>query len=835
MTCENRYDLRITDAQGESHGLLCDWGRGGAGLRIERPSDNLKTNNASTKGSFGVKDPTDANRVIQTDWSEGAGQKTYDRDIDSERAFESSRNIDVSTVGELRLGPQMDMTLQASMLPPLISHGTISNGTPLVWGSFSDASTATNRVRWTTEGSVWTRLASTGPDGSPVSFASDGETLWMASTTGHVYTLTYDGATQYAPADTNTHDITDLAVTAGYLYGAKGTATTDARLGVWLPRTSLPVGDEWTALSPVEGEAINAAGTTFGLVASGNYVYWGVTNNQVTKVLKARYSATAGDVVLTTVATFPFGFVGACMTAYLGTIYVGGHYMWEQPKRGVGSIYAIINDTPARLLDIGGRDSDNRVLAMAPYEKSLYFVSGLQMWRWDLVLGGHSHFAGPLYSMPVTAYADLTWTGTYAMSAAPTGATATIVGSAWAEYNDIHQSANCVQLSAIQNSSVEVVVPETGIGSATTLEVDLPAYAIEDVQVGSLNKSYVGVRNGTNSAKINLSKPNTRGVVGYTCALACGTNTLATFNIPVISVPHTLRLTLDGTSAKAYVDDVLVGSGTTTSSTPDKNIYYGVDNWASSDAMCNFHIDEIRWLDELYDANLVNDVTSEGVGLACMSNMVVASCSGYGPAVTDPGKYVVSDQTITPHILFSRTSGNMPTVAKYFSAVHVTLEAPLPEGCVVTAFLTIDGTAVSIEADETLSEDYLLVFPVPSSVATGNFAQLRLDIENTDSTVTPRIAEAALLFEPVPKVPKSYAYFIRCWQNAQDNSDHDWDEDAVTVADWLEEIAGQVVTVERAGRSSYTGRIEALELAEGPPSGKANGREGLWSLSVKAL
>ena len=65
MTCENRYDLRVTDSAGESHGLLADWGRGGAGLKAGLSSD-LKSSSVSTKGDFGVRDATDHFRIVQS-------------------------------------------------------------------------------------------------------------------------------------------------------------------------------------------------------------------------------------------------------------------------------------------------------------------------------------------------------------------------------------------------------------------------------------------------------------------------------------------------------------------------------------------------------------------------------------------------------------------------------------------------------------------------------------------------------------------------------------------------------------------------------------------------
>jgi hypothetical protein len=150
----------------------------------------------------------------------------------------------------------------------------------------------------------------------------------------------------------------------------------------------------------------------------------------------------------------------------------------------------------------------------------------------------------------------------------------------------------------------------------------------------------------------------------------------------------------------------------------------------------------------------------------------------------------------------------------------------------LTCAVIIDGKPVDLTLDADLSSATLSVFPIGMNCRT---IAWRITPTTTTSTLTPRITDVAVLFTPTPKVPKLYTYFIRCWRDAEDNTGHDWDEDAPTVSDWLEEIAGTVVTVGRTGRASYNGRIEQLELLEAPPSGAANGREGLFQIQVKEV
>jgi hypothetical protein len=849
----DRYDLVITDSSGESHGLLADWGRGGAGLRISKATESLRSTAVSTKGDFGVRDVTDHFRIVQTDWSQGSGQKTYDRDADSEAAFWESKNIDVGTIGELKLGPKVTETTldgtgsghtgltgtSTGALPtiaaPVIAHG--SSTWPLIWGAFSSTETE-ERIRFSADGVTWERLGNTsslGPDGTPTSFASDGESLYAAAN-GHVWLVGTMQATRFgtAPSYDSAIDITHLAFASGTLYGTKGSVTVDAQLGVF---TSL---GGWSALTPEVTTAINAAGTTFGLVASGNYVYWGITNSMVTKVYKAKFGGGAGADELSAVATFPTGFVGVSMYAYLGTVYIGGHFDGTEPNTGIGSIYAIVGDTPARLTDVGDdRARDNRVLAISAYERNLYFVADSQLWRWDLVNGGYSHFAGPLNSTTLTPYSSVLWDGTYDMTTNPGTGTATGDGFVTYDYNG---TANFYV--GVKDDAYDVYVDDTDINTnalGNTVEMDIPREAVWSAEgyrtSGDVTLTmvyfYFGISDKTQTVRVNIAKDKNSSL--YWGSLKSGSTLLSTFLISDASVAHSIRLTLKGTSAKVYADGALVASGTATAASANERILFGAKNASTkSDHESSCYIDRIRWATGIYDPTDIGTPVT-GVGLACFRDKVVATCTGVKSTVSDPTKYALLQTDGTPpYLLSSRSSGNMPTVEKYFSAVHLTLGSPVERES-VTVSVSIDGVWGNPIAASTDSTANLLVFPIDRSVATGKVIQWQVNVTSSDELLTPIITEASVVFDPIPKIPKEWTYFIRCWRDAEDNTGHDWDEDAETVSAWLEEIAGTVVSVERAGRASYNGRIEQLDLVEAPPSGKANGREGLFQIAVKEV
>jgi hypothetical protein len=171
----------------------------------------------------------------------------------------------------------------------------------------------------------------------------------------------------------------------------------------------------------------------------------------------------------------------------------------------------------------------------------------------------------------------------------------------------------------------------------------------------------------------------------------------------------------------------------------------------------------------------------------------------------------------------------MPTVDKYFNRLDVQLE-DYPTGCEITAMFVVDGNGVGpvtgVLSGSTLS------FPIG---VLGRNVSYTLYATTDDPLQTPVISEVADLFTPAPKTALVYTYMVKCWDSVEDNNGGMWDEKSGVVADFLEEIANTIVTVERPGRVLYMGKVEGVQYLEATTSRKANGREGIYQVSIRSV
>lgn len=814
MSCPDKYDIQITDADDTSHGLICDWARQGAGLTIDPPNIPRSTD-VSTKGSYGVRDANDYFRVVQTDWSEGGAQELYDREADSENAFYSSENIDVSTVGQFSLGPGLVTFTDTDAHAAIIAALYDGSSRPLVFLVTTDSP----YIKYSYDNVTWADItAGTGddmPDGAPVALATDGQYVYAADAS-----KVYRGTTTDWSLFETESGITALAFCSGILYGTKGSTSATAQLGTFTGALNA-----WTALSPAVSTAIDASGSTFGLVTSGRFVYWGITNGMVTKVYKAQYGGGSTTDTLQEVASFPTGFVGACMYAYLDTVYVGGHFDGATASTGLGAIYAIVNDAPARLTDVGSdRTADNRVLAMTAYERQLYFVSNQHVWRWDLVHGGYSHWAGPVNSTTVDS--SIVWTKTWDMSDEPTDCTITSsnAGISYASASEVEFTALAPGGGAAyaQFRSTGAVVDTTG----TTLEMDLLGYPFT-IWPGKSQSITLAILGSAKDARIVLTNPVGYDYADYTAGLYSGTTLLAALGSFDGLLPATWRLTLKNGEANVWKDGTLLASktATTASTTARVQLRWDYPNPAGEPvAYTEAYVDRVRWSDDgAYDPNAVSSFT--GYGMAAARDAVWVAGTGVEIQKT-------SGTATSGHLVASQSSGNMPTVDKYLNALTVQCPNTVPVGGTVGAQVTIDGVGPQpLTEDATLSDSYLHWFPIEQ---TGRRLQSRIDLTATNDS--PVVAETAVLFTPMPKTTKLYSYFVRCWNDVESRvSGLLWDEDAETVSDFLESVANTIVTVSRPGRDDYTGKVEGVEYLEAPPSRTANGREGVYKVNIRQV
>lgn len=811
MTCPDRYDLKVTDAEGESHGLIVDWSKGGSGLKVDS-SQNLQSTKVSTKGDYGIRDANDWYRIIQTDWSEGCGQTSWDRETDSESAYEASNSMDVGTRGKIKLGPATTYTQDLDTSTASCAGLVDGSGNPIVWR----ADLSAPYILYSKDGITWSPPAATtvDPTGPPSSICTDGEVVYFNATGGTeaVHVATIADITTFSAEDGVTH----LAVTSGRLYGAKGSTTADAVLG------SFAIGGAWSSLSPEVASAINAAGTTFGLVANGNYVYWGITNGMVTKVYKALYVDGAKD-VLQEVTTFPSGFVGRSMHAYLGTVYVGGHFDGETATTGLGAIYAIVNDSPALLTDVGTNRTEKwSVVSIASYERNLYFLTAnRRMYRWDLVVGGYSHVmdvkAGESISVPSS------WTGTWNMTAQPS--TATVIN---ASTTVTYPSGT---LQAVQNSATDLlrISQDVGFNDTTgeTVEVDLPSGDLANVPATGISSFLqFGIEGSVKGASVKMWRDYSKsGGSGYWGEIYTGATMLTSFWMS--SAAATLKLTLKGTKTTFGVNGDIIYTGVASGAKSGNSKVWLELTKGAGTTVCTTRVVELRWATS-GDFVPSQMITFAGSSVVCARDKVWALCQSAtlgGCEITSTTEYL-----LTSSVTSSKSSGNMPTIDKFFHSIDVQFEQ-YPTGTKAIMSCRIDAQAVYFPAG-TMGEGGLMSFPVSKK---GRSISYTITLITTDPLQTPVVTEIAILFTPMPKTPKTYTYFIRCWDKVQDNSGGDWDEKATVVADFLENIVNTAVTVERPGRPSFDGKVDGLEYLEAPPSRKANGREGLYSLSIRAL
>ena len=832
MGCPQRYDLLLTKGE-VSRGLICDWEKGGAGLTVDKPSVPQSTQ-VSTKGDYGVRDANDYFRIIQTDWSQGAGQETYDLTTDSESAFLSSTNIDVSAKGKFKLGPAATFFADLNTASTACAGLKDNNGNPLVWRGDIEA----DYLLYSKDGETWTAPAATTnhPGGVPTSLCTDGEYVYGIFL-GAAHKATISDITLFP--GTGNSSLVNCAVTAGVIYADKSTTH---QLGCFPTKTS-----DWVALTPSALGAINLDnGTPFGLVTSGNYAYWGTTNGMVTRVYKTMY-VNGTDDIFTLVATFPTGFVGASIYAYLGDVYVGGHFDSEDAAIGKGAIYNIVSgETAALLTEVGSNANETwRVVSMSAYERGLYFLTGNgHVYRWDLVNGGYTHF------MDVSAGQDLStpdsWDKTWTMASAPADADITNT-STTAVYD------GSLTLTQNDRSDLYLIAEEVTLTDSTgeTLEVDVPAYFVYTTHTWVNSGVFaLGIVGSVKDARVRLWTKWSAGMIMIYGELRSGASkTIASFGPIPAWVEHTFRLTLMGTHAVISCDGREVGSGT--ASVDSDTVYVDTSGFwirqSGADSGVNTSsVSEVRWSDSgIFDPTFMPVVA--GNSIVCARDKVWAFCQD---AVTYGGCQISSSTaySLTGSLTSSRSAGNMPTVDKWFGSVDVQLDGPLfiddsvdPvvrwTDVVVSGLVDGDGFGPVYGTITNGDRKSFLNFPIGTM---GRNISTTLMLSSTDpvnptvnQTQTPVVAEVSVLFTPAPKTTRLYSYFIRCWEGVQDRLGGDWDQNAKAVADFLEECANCIVTVERPWGNSYQGKVEGLEYLEAPPSGKTDGREGIYKLQIR--
>lgn len=426
------YDLLVTASDQTQYGYVVYTKSDsplGVGIKKSEVPVSVTEAPGQQGGSYSVRDQEQPAFVI-SDWSRGAGQKSYETEGSLTARFHSSTAIDTGNKGELRLAHSGTLTEAVAW------DGIVLAALGKMWQTSVPTAVADAEASvkyW--DGSAWQALpygeaspADDDPANAVSCLATDGEYLYIGLGSEGIYrvkdsdadgSFTDESATQW---DAET-DIVKLCYSGGYLYGAKNTA-----VGYF---TAVPA---WDQISPV---ALAPALTTFGLEPADKWAYWGTTSGGLTRVSRVQWDGT--NEWFEDVCDFPTGFVGTCMANYLGNIYIGGYYECATSYVGQGAIYLIADGIPTLLTTIGDNpdyatdplsiDNDNRVWSMTPHGKDLYILTTRRVLRWDLDDGGWVH----VMDVPQGTSSSATWLSTndldYTAAALPDAGTWTASGT----------------------------------------------------------------------------------------------------------------------------------------------------------------------------------------------------------------------------------------------------------------------------------------------------------------------------------------------------------------------------------------------------------------------
>lgn len=353
-------------------------------------------------------------RDLDDDWmlaipslQNGSGQASYDALNSDFNKFYESCNLDISRRGALKLGPYFLWDTTQSDI------GNIAiEGLGYLWAAFKPAAAGAQEQLWFYDGTTWKATTWEGAGADPTGYVTalccDGYYIYAAIDSADIYYgLVSGGACDMDPLvnDSSCDEVVAMCYHGGTIYVAQDFAAGTSEVG-YLDDVAAP-GRTFKELymekanpadpaTPIVTHGVTSLGGTIGLVAAENYVYWGVTGGARTKVYRIQHNTVD---VFEEAAELPAGFVSTCMTSYLGTVYVGGYWRYGTTA-GKGAIYAIAGGSSTLLTSVGESptstgtgDYDHRIMGMCPYERFLYFTTKTDVWRWDLVNGGYSHYA----------------------------------------------------------------------------------------------------------------------------------------------------------------------------------------------------------------------------------------------------------------------------------------------------------------------------------------------------------------------------------------------------------------------------------------------------------
>ncbi len=240
----------------------------------------------------------------------------------------------------------------------------------------------------------------------------------------YVYAAFHDvgsdnGEIRYGKADsvawqpfTTAANIVALCFCGGYLYGAQDMyGAGDVSAAGWFNTAD---SNNYTKIS-LDG-AVSQGVKTVALVGAGNFVYW-VVSDGVSRSWIYRIQHSSTD-TFELVAEMPHGFVATCAHTHLGYLYVGGYIDMLATTAGdtnlpryEGALYLVGADNASeRVVKLRNfydeAAYDSRVKGLASSGPYVYILSNEDVYVYDTIHGGWSHYADTLTSTITTYSGD---------------------------------------------------------------------------------------------------------------------------------------------------------------------------------------------------------------------------------------------------------------------------------------------------------------------------------------------------------------------------------------------------------------------------------------------
>lgn len=400
------FDLLLDDGD-ETHGYVVSWEGTESEpftLVIEEQTLPQSVSSNQEDENYGFRDLQDAWRVSYTNFTGGEGQYRRDVSDGALSKYWKSSMVDTSLEGDLRLHHRLRMidhpywTNWNDAPGIVIEHqGKVCYVIGTGRNSGSDEIVYYDPATETFAGVVVGSINN--PSGTTVSaLASDGYNLYYVATGGTDASVqgifrhtNQTGATvRLSDVSNGASALVDrMCWAGGYLYLSSGGS-------IGYLKGASEGSKTFEAISPV---AMTAGLTCFGMVASGTWVYWGVSTTERTYIYRVQYDGT--NQLFEQYAKLPGGFVGtALFDDGLGNIYAAGYFRSNAADVSQGIVYMLTENGIALLCKIGddpnevvavGDEQHNKIIAGYAHDHYLYLVSERALYRWDVRKGGLNH------------------------------------------------------------------------------------------------------------------------------------------------------------------------------------------------------------------------------------------------------------------------------------------------------------------------------------------------------------------------------------------------------------------------------------------------------------